>query len=219
MSTDWLPGTREGQLAMARDWKSVMTAHAAEWNIPAAVLTEFDGLLQAAESALETALNETTRTPVATARCRAAFGALIEKMRDIKRRYFLEPPLTDADIISLSLKPHDPTHTVSGPPSAQASIETFLVGRHELGIKMVYVTGDPKDPANKGFRIWYTAAAPGAAAPAGPEALTKSFYTTRKKDVMEFDFDESGKTAYFAVQIENEGKKGPWGPLVSALIP
>jgi hypothetical protein len=33
------------------------------------------------------------------------------------------------------------------------------------------------------------------------------------------DFGDSGKTAYFAVRIENEGKKGPWGPLVSALIP
>jgi hypothetical protein len=30
---------------------------------------------------------------------------------------------------------------------------------------------------------------------------------------------DSGKTAYFAVQIENDGKKGVWGPMVSALIP
>jgi hypothetical protein len=37
--------------------------------------------------------------------------------------------------------------------------------------------------------------------------------------VIEFGFGDSGKTAYFAVQIENEEKKGPWGPLVSALIP
>jgi hypothetical protein len=37
--------------------------------------------------------------------------------------------------------------------------------------------------------------------------------------VIEFGFDDSGKIAYFAVQIENEGKKGPWGPLVQALIP
>jgi hypothetical protein len=27
------------------------------------------------------------------------------------------------------------------------------------------------------------------------------------------------KTAFFAVQIENDGKKGLWGTLVSALIP
>ena len=30
---------------------------------------------------------------------------------------------------------------------------------------------------------------------------------------------ESGGAAYFVVQIENDGKKGPWGALVSALIP
>jgi hypothetical protein len=33
----------------------------------------------------------------------------------------------------------------------------------------------------------------------------------------EFEYGDSGKTVY--VQIENEEKKGPWGPLVSALIP
>jgi hypothetical protein len=37
--------------------------------------------------------------------------------------------------------------------------------------------------------------------------------------VIEFEYGDSGKTAYFAVQVENSGKKGPWGPMVSALIP
>ena len=183
------------------------------------MLAALDTLFQTAESALATAQNETTRTPVATAQCRAAFEALTEKMRDIKRRYFLEPPLTDADIISLGLKPHDAIHTMSGTPTAQVSIETFLVGRHELGIKIVYVTGDPNDPANKGCRVYYKVAAAGSAPPTAPGELIKSFYTKRKKDVMEFEFGDSGKTAFFAVQIENEGKKGPWGPMVSALIP
>ena len=101
----------------------------------------------------------------------------------------------------------------------QVTLEFFLVGRHELGVRIIYVTGDPNDKANKGYRIWYTVAAPGEAIPASPEDLRKSFYTKRKKDVIDFDFGDSGKTAYFAVQVENEGKKGPWGPLVSALIP
>jgi hypothetical protein len=30
--------------------------------------------------------------------------------------------------------------------------------------------------------------------------------------VVVFDYGDSGKTAYIAVQIENDGKKGPWGP-------
>jgi hypothetical protein len=107
------------------------------------------------------------------------------------------------------------------------SVETYLIGRHQLGVKINYLTGSPSDPANKGYRIWYSVIAQGAAStdatstppPTNPGELNESFYTKRKKDVIEFDFDDSGKTAYLAVQIENEGKKGPWGPMVQALIP
>ena len=218
-SKDWLPTSREGVLHMAKDWQAVTAAKAAGWGIPPAVLTGQDGLTAAAETALDTARNETTRTPVANAQRKAAFGALSANMRDIKRRYFLEPPLTDADLISLGLKPHDGTPTQSGTPTAQVIIETFLVGRHELGFKIIYVTGNPNDPANKSYRVWFKKTAPGEAAPTGPEQLTESFSTKRKKDVIVFDYGDSGKTVHFAVQIENDGKKGPWGPLVSALIP
>jgi hypothetical protein len=204
---------------MAKNWIAVMTSRATPWGIPGAVLTQTNSLIQTAETAQVKAQNEETRTPVATAECKEAFNALVEKMRDIKRRYFLTPPLQDSDYIALGLKPRDTTPTASGTPTAQVTIESCLLGRHELGVKIIYVTGNPADPANKGFRIWYTVAAPGETPPANPDELRKSFYTKRKKDVIEFEFGDSGKTAYFAVQIENEGRKGPWGPLVSALIP
>jgi hypothetical protein len=88
-----------------------------------------------------------------------------DKYIDTSASTLPSPPLTDADYISLGLRPRDTT-----PPEK-------------------------------------------------PDDLRKSFYTKREKDVIEFNFGDSGKTAYFAVQIENEGKKDPWGPLVSALIP
>jgi hypothetical protein len=204
---------------MAADWLSVCIGKKTAWNIPDAAMEELITLSKAAEAALETAKNETSRTPVATAQCKEAFDALIAFMRDFKRRYFLSPPLLDSDYISLGLKPRDPIPTPSGPPTAQVTVETYLVGRHELGVRIIYVVGSPTDPANKGYRIWYSVVAPGETPPANPDDLRKSFFTKRKKDVIEFDFGDSGKTAYFGVQIENEGKKGPWGPLVSALIP
>jgi hypothetical protein len=216
---EWLPTTREGQLVMAWDWVSVAGGKAAAWGIPANVITALDGLAKAARDALTTAQNETTRTPVATAKCREAFDALVAKMRDIKKRYFLSPPLVDSDYIALGLKPRDSTYTPSPAPTAQVTVETYLVGRHELGVRIVYVTGSPDDTANKGYRIWYSVVAPGETPPENPDNLRKSFFTKRKKDLIEFTFDDSGKTAYFAVQIENDGKKGPWGSLVSALIP
>jgi hypothetical protein len=54
---------------------------------------------------------------------------------------------------------------------------------------------------------------------ANPGELRESFFTKRKKDVIEFEFGDGGKTVYFTVQIENDGKKVPWCPLTSALIP
>jgi hypothetical protein len=218
-STDWLSNSREGVLAMARVWITVCLSKMTGWSIPQSAITALQTLVQAAAAALETARNETTRTPVATAQCKEAFDALTACMRDFKRRYFLSPPLLDSGYVSLGLKPHDSTPTASGTPTAQVTIETYLLGRHELGVKLVYVIGSPTDPANKGYRIWYSVVAPGETPPVGPDDLRTSFFTKRKKDVIEFEFGDSGKTAYFAVQIENEGKKGPWGPLVSALIP
>jgi hypothetical protein len=218
-TTDWFPGTRERQLAMAKEWITVLHARGVSWNIDNARISELEDLAEDAENALSAAKNEATRTPVATAKCRQAFDALAAFMRDIKKRSFYEPPLTDADIVSLGLKPRDSSPTQTGTPTAQVTVETYLVGRHELGMKIVYVTGSPDDRANKGYRIWYSVAAQGETAPANPSELRMSFFTKRKKDVIEFDFADSGKTAWLAVQVENDGKKGPWGPLTSALIP
>jgi hypothetical protein len=204
---------------MAKDWTTVIGGKFSTWNIPADVNKDINTLTQEAESALETTKTESTRTPVTIARCKETFEKLAAFMRDVKRRYFLEPPLTDSDLISLGLKPPDTIHTPSGAPTAQVTIETYLVGRHELGIKIVYVTGNPHDPANKGYRVWYSVVEGGQTPPAEPQDLRESFYTKSKKDLIDFDFGDSGKTAYFAVQIENEGRKGPWGPLISALIP
>jgi hypothetical protein len=217
--TDWLPAGREDQLSMAKGWKIVLDTKANAWGVPPASVQELDAKTQTADTALATAKNETTRTPVATAHCKTAFEEMIAVMRHIKRKYFTEPELTEADFISLGLKIPDTHPTASGTPTAQATIETFLVGRHELGVKIIYLTGNPGDPANKGYRIWYKVIAPGEAPPTSPEDLPKSFSTKRKRDVMEFDFGASGSTCCMAVQIENESRKGPWGPLVSALIP
>jgi hypothetical protein len=158
-SKDWLPNDREGQLSMAKDWLPVMTANAVPWNIPVAAITEFTALTNAAEAALAEAKTEAPRTPVATARCREAIKALNDRERDTTRRYFLSPPLTDADFAALGLARHTPGG--GGKPTSQVTVETFLAGRHELGIRVVYVTGSPTDPANKGCRIWYSVIAAG----------------------------------------------------------
>ncbi|MDR0723152.1 MAG: hypothetical protein LBF75_10260 [Treponema sp.] len=92
------------------------------------------------------------------------------------------------------------------------------MGRHELGVKIVYVS-NPQDKANQGFRIWYQVLAPDEAPPTDPEQLTKSFYRKQKKDVMEFGYNDSRKRVWFAIQIENQGTKGPWVPSSVGVFP
>ncbi|MDR1466327.1 MAG: hypothetical protein LBI40_01735, partial [Treponema sp.] len=167
--TDWMSGTRSGQLATAKNWVMILKDKGKVWNVLADETTELTSLTDDADEALAVAKNETTRTPVATAQCRTAFDALTAKMRDIKKRYFYVPPLTQADLVSLGLHPHDATPSHSGIPTAQVMVETYLIGRHELGVHIVYVAGDPNDKANKGYRIWYAVVAPGETPPVDPE--------------------------------------------------
>jgi hypothetical protein len=90
--TDWLPATQDEQLAMAINWGTILPAKETAWNMPAAEVTKLVDRCSAAEAVLAAVKNETTRMPVATAQCRTAFEALTAKMRDIKKRFFYEPP-------------------------------------------------------------------------------------------------------------------------------
>jgi hypothetical protein len=189
---------------MARNWIAVLAVNGTAWGVPAEVGTTLTTLADAAQAALTESKTEATRTPVATAKCKAAFDTMTDKMRDIKRRYFLVPPLTEADLISLGLQLHDATSTPTGTPTAQAAAEMYLRGRHELGFRVIFVSGDPRDRANGGFRVWYSVVAPGEAPPEKPEDLRKSFFTRRKKDVIEFDYGDSGKR-----RISRRGSRAP----------
>jgi hypothetical protein len=94
-----------------------------------------------------------------------------------------------------------------------------LAGRHQLGIHIEFTSGDPKDKANKGFRVYTEVRKPGESAPADPKECTRSFFTKRMTDLVEFEPGDSGSTAYFVVQVENDDKKGSWGEITSAVIP
>jgi len=52
------------------------------------------------------------------------------------------------------------------------------------------------------------------------EDLPHSQFTRRRKILMEFPAEDSGKTVFYSVRFENaKGGKGPWGPVFSAIIP
>jgi hypothetical protein len=216
---DWFPASRTEQLFMCLVWINVMNAETrTRWGIPADHFQTLGTLYAAAQAILQKAQTG-DRSPIINEQCREAFAALEAEMRFFKAHFFLVPPLTNTDLVSLGLKPRDKHPTPGKKPTAEVKVEVFLVGPHQLGIRIAYVSGDPADRDNKGYRIWYKVVPPGGEPVTNPTQLTESFYTKRKKDLMEFLYTDSGKTVYFAVQVENDGKKGPWGPIVSAIIP
>jgi hypothetical protein len=236
--SDWMPTTRQQQLDMAKTWfevfakpvkpsttlsetgDNIYTGSKAEgWRIPLLVITDLNKCIVRCSYTLAIINDRETRTEVAVAEANSAFATLTKYMRDIKRRYFFVPPLADTDIMSLGLRVRDGIHTPTTTPTSEVVIDPFLKGRHQLGINIVYVVGSPISPANKGYRVWYRVVAQGEKPPASPEDLHKSFYTGKRKDIINFDYTDSGKVVWLAVQIENDGKKGPWGPMIHAMIP
>jgi hypothetical protein len=204
---------------MCRNWIGVMDSAArTAWGIPADQFTELGLLFATAQELLQKA-KSSERTPVIDEQCREAFTALVGKMRFFKAHYFLVPPLDNAALVSLGLTPHDSHPTPTGTPTTEVTVEFFLVGFHQLGVRIVLVSGDLGDRSNKSFRIWFKVVPPGGEPVTDPKKLTNSFSTQRKRDMVNFDPTESGSTAYLAVQVENGEKKGPWDPIVSAIIP
>jgi hypothetical protein len=231
----WLSGKRSEQIAMAKDWLQILGTAVPPWGIPAAEVSALRTLMESAEELLEEAMSS-ERTEVITSECRRAFLELTEKMRSIKNHYFISPPLTDTDLISLQLKPKDTEHTPIPPPSNQAEADISRPGAHLLTLHLRAITGSPPDPhrSDYGFRIYWGVMPSGGATteaalsvkrelikvPVSGDELPHSRFTRRKKEKFDFPQEDSSKTVYFCVRYENaKGESGPWGPIFSAVIP
>lgn len=224
-NTDWFPGTREKRLMMAKNWASVLSTKAPQWNIPAGAVQDLSAKITLCDG-LFTQEQSSARTPVVTAQCKAAFDDLEAFMRDFKRRYYLVPPLTDADLISLDLKPSDEVPTPEQSPTAQAEGDLSFPGVHLVELKNIRPAGPGR--IGDGVRVYFgLTGAPTdrykfrlTEDPVSGNDLPYSQWVSKKK--MLFDFDgESGNTIYFCLryEINRGGNPGPFGPIMKAVIP
>jgi hypothetical protein len=216
-NTDWVPAKRQDLLTMAQNWEVILQKNS--WGIPADTVAKLTEQIHTAEAALSTVDFIETRTAVTVSQCKTAFSDLVTCMRDIKKRWFHMSPLDTADLVSLNLTPPKTVRSKKKAPTGEATVVTFLSRRQQLGIKIIHGKNDSDASVYKGYRIWYAVVGHGETPPSYPEELHTLFYTKKKRDVIDFDCSDSGKTAWFTVQIDNDGKVGSRGPLSSALIP
>jgi hypothetical protein len=216
---------------MSRLWIEIFEKQGTAWGIPPVDVTELSAAFDKAQAILQTALSA-DRTPAVTTECQRIFSDLIQKMRYIKDRYLKIPPLVEEDFTSLLLKAPDPTRSRRGTPKAQMTAEIGRSGTAMLILHYKYAEGTEmlaNPDTDLRYQVRYGLLPPPGLTPASrdimtiprePEDLPIVFSTKRKKDIVNFEPNDSGKTAYFCIRIENgSGQYGPWCPVFSAIVP
>lgn len=155
------------------------------------------------------------------------------ELRDFNNEFILYSRyVTDAQRRDIGCPVHDKTPTTVPRPQNQPTADISYPGPHLIELDNIRsLPGGPDDPrVDYGIRIfWGIVGEPTAtdkfrisAPPLTGEDLPHSTFTHRRK--FRFDFDgDSGKKAWFSLRYENEkgGEKGegPFGPLLSTIIP
>jgi hypothetical protein len=218
---DWLSGSREDKLARANNWVEVLTLKAVGWKVPMDEVTGTAGLgaLAVDAKAALAVVKSADKTATAVADCKAAFKVMIAKMRSIKKHYFLIPPLTAADLITLGLKPPDPNQTPQGEPVNPPFFELFVKGYCQVGLlireegAVRFAIPDGVDGAVLLLQI-------GGERPSGPDKLPSIKLITRARSVIPFEPEDVGKPAYISLQWQNgKGEKGLPAPMQEIVVP
>ncbi|MDR2359900.1 MAG: hypothetical protein LBD85_01280 [Oscillospiraceae bacterium] len=137
--------------------------------------------------------------------------------------------VTKEDLLNMNIPLLDTEPTPVPPPENQVEADITFPGIHMVELQRIRpVAGTAPDArSDYGVRIYYGLT--GEASEAFPfrldgpvktaKVLPYSVFTRRKKE--RFDFDgESGSKVYFCLRYENsKGQAGPFGPVLSAVIP
>ena len=224
----WLPTKRADKIEMALGWNDFLSKTSVKTmlNLTQPVLVALSDATQ-----LLVILSETprgARTPAHYAQIRAAEKGLIALMSDIKMRHLFIPPLTEADFITLGLRPKDKIPTSVNPPvmTAEADLTFPAIGRVEL--HHIRPSGNPTGDTRSsyGVRIYYGVLGVDDGSPARITAppvtganLPQSVFTRKNRYCFDFPA-ERGKHVWFCIRYENsKGQHGPWGTILEAFVP
>jgi hypothetical protein len=218
MRTDWMPSTRPAQLALAKRWLEVLVAKYTAWRIPEEMVLKL-GELSAEAEALQNRADSPEGTKGDAARVRTAFHELVAHMRDIRRRSFFMPPLTDGDFADLGLQPPDTIRTPHIDVSEMVDFVIHLSSIRELLIDF-WVQGEAHKAKPHGYDgaviIWGIRDTP----PNQPDELPHHTMASRTPHTLTFDEAQRGKTVQIALAWQNErGILGAWSEYKSAIIP
>ena len=216
MRTDWLPEKREDQLALARKWIEELPKDSDVWIVTAAEVHKLEDFVEDVEEALE---NLVSGSAVDVSRAREAFADLVRYMRWIHSRKFFSPPMKDPNFVRLGLRPPNRIRTEHVVVNELVEFEIRLRGIRELEVNF-WIKGAAHRAKPAGYDgaviVWDLLAAPSER----PADLANHVMASHTPHIIEFDEAECGKTAYIALQWQNErGITGPWSEVQTAIVP
>jgi len=215
---DWLPRRNHDVLAMAKKWALVLPERCAAWEVTVAEITELNALIFSVEDARRAAAASGGGT-VAGAMVREAFGRLRPFMRVMKRRRFTSPPLANADLIALGLKPHDTKPSTESVPATIPVIAVILEAVRTLTFRIREAgslsMGKPAGVHGIQFR-WDIRSWD----PTRIEELANVVIASSSPIVLSFDEAQRGQRVYFVARWVNSTLSGgPWSEIGNAIIP
>jgi hypothetical protein len=218
---------------MARKWVKGIGDSGDLWEVTSVELGKLKDLADKADRSFRL-IQSANRTKTNTTLCTDDFAELTSFMRDLKKRRLTAPPLGNGDLASLGLRPSSSSVSTIPAPLAQATAVITFHGPHLLRVGVKLLDGATLDMSKKyGFRIHYGILQPQGVAseetegrryqskpPVEGDELPLNLFTRRRNVMVDFSAKDSGKTVFFCICIESpKGEKGPWGPIVSSIIP
>jgi hypothetical protein len=199
-----------------------------EWNhIPQAARTALSGAYASWSAAFGS--TRVPHTPQTTEEKNRTRRAAEQYLRPFVNQYLRFPPVTDNDRDNMGIPNRDTIPSPVPPPSAQAEADITFPGVHLVELSRIRAVGSGASDIRRGSGVRIHFGLRGTPSeiykyrlsgePQSGTELPYSVFTRRKKE--RFDFDgESGNTVYFCLRYENaKGQTGPFGPLLSAVIP
>ncbi|MDR0421367.1 MAG: hypothetical protein LBH30_07985 [Prevotellaceae bacterium] len=192
-----------------------------QFGFPEDVYSELAALHEDFVQKLETAEEPATRTKPAVQAKNDARKAFEKALRQAIGEYLTRNHrVSDTDRDSLGLPIHKTSHT-HAPVATEApdmDVDTSVIGRltiHFFERGSRHKKGKPAGQHGAEIR-WLLSDTP----PARWDDLTHSEIDTNSPITLSFEYDQRGKTVYFALRWENtRGEKGPWSEILSAIIP
>jgi hypothetical protein len=210
---DWLPGTREGRLYMAKKWDSFIDVNGARLHMSAAEVTAQHDAIVTLENAIEENIidpSDHNRRAIA-----AADEAMSKLMRFNHEHYLLSPPLTEAEQADLLLRKRDKPTDVRTATNEGLVTKATPVGPYQLELELDISGVFPSwfKKRNYFYRILITVGS-------GEAAVQKILEVNSPKALVTFADTESGKPVTFRVCLVNAKKHpGPYGPVFPSKVP